>query len=55
MGARIIADTGYRDTLARPQLENWRNGWDSNPRGSANPLAVFKTAAFNHSATLPNT
>jgi hypothetical protein len=31
----------------------WRKGWDSNPRGSANPLAVFKTAALNHSATLP--
>jgi hypothetical protein len=32
----------------------WRKGWDSNPRGSVNPLAVFKTAALNHSATLPN-
>jgi site-specific DNA recombinase len=32
---------------------NWRKGWDSNPRGSVNPLAVFKTAALNHSATLP--
>src|SRR4029077_5804495 len=31
----------------------WRKGWDSNPRGSVNPLAVFKTAALNHSATLP--
>ena len=30
-----------------------RKGWDSNPRGSVNPLAVFKTAALNHSATLP--
>jgi hypothetical protein len=32
----------------------WRKGWDSNPRGSVNPLAVFKTAALNRSATLPN-
>ena len=32
----------------------WRKGWDSNPRGSVNPLAVFKTAALNHSATLPS-
>src|SRR5262249_49539725 len=31
----------------------WRKGRDSNPRGSVNPLAVFKTAALNHSATLP--
>src|SRR5262249_30578550 len=31
-----------------------RKGWDSNPRGSVNPLAVFKTAALNHSATLPS-
>src|ERR1700682_2646101 len=33
---------------------SWRKGWDSNPRGSVNPLAVFKTAALNHSATLPS-
>ena len=32
----------------------WRKGWDSNPRGSVNPLAVFKTAALNRSATLPS-
>jgi hypothetical protein len=31
----------------------WRKGWDSNPRGSVNPLPVFKTGALNHSATLP--
>jgi hypothetical protein len=31
----------------------WRKGWDSNPRGNSRPLAVFKTAALNHSATLP--
>jgi hypothetical protein len=43
-------------TIARTRLGSlsWRKGWDSNPRGSANPLAVFKTAALNHSATLPN-
>jgi len=34
-------------------LDTWRKGWDSNPRGSVNPLAVFKTAALNRSATLP--
>src|SRR3974390_1376147 len=34
-------------------IQFWRKGWDSNPRGSANPLAVFKTAALNRSATLP--
>jgi hypothetical protein len=33
---------------------SWRKGWDSNPRGSVNSLAVFKTAAFNRSATLPS-
>jgi hypothetical protein len=32
----------------------WRKGWDSNPRGSVNPLPVFKTGALNHSATLPS-
>jgi hypothetical protein len=34
-------------------MDAWRKGWDSNPRGSVNPLAVFKTAALNRSATLP--
>ena len=38
----------------RGKTLNWRKGWDSNPRGSVNPLAVFKTAALNHSATLPS-
>ena len=33
--------------------DDWRKGWDSNPRGSVNPLPVFKTGALNHSATLP--
>src|SRR5439155_6385886 len=33
---------------------NWRKGWDSNPRGPSRALAVFKTAALNHSATLPH-
>jgi hypothetical protein len=32
----------------------WRKGWDSNPRGPLRALAVFKTAALNHSATLPS-
>ena len=35
-------------------LALWRKGWDSNPRGTLRPLAVFKTAALNHSATLPH-
>ena len=34
-------------------FENWRRGWDSNPRGRFHALAVFKTAAFNRSATSP--
>jgi hypothetical protein len=32
---------------------HWRKGRDSNPRGPSRALAVFKTAALNHSATLP--
>jgi hypothetical protein len=32
---------------------NWRRGRDSNPREASRPLAVFKTAAFNRSATPP--
>src|SRR6476619_5071774 len=43
-----IVDNGNRQKTSL-----WRKGWDSNPRGSVNPLAVFKTAALNHSATLP--
>jgi hypothetical protein len=39
--------------MANDRESFWRKGWDSNPRGSVNPLAVFKTAALNHSATLP--
>src|SRR3974377_2253577 len=35
-------------------MQFWRKGWDSNPRGSVNPLAVFKTAALNRSAALPS-
>src|SRR3977135_3416298 len=38
----------------RRRMLNWRKGWDSNPRGSVNPLPVFKTGALNHSATLPS-
>lgn len=30
----------------------WRKGWDLNPR-TGSPPAVFKTAAFGRSATLP--
>src|SRR6266536_1383023 len=35
------------------EISTWRKGWDSNPRGPLRALAVFKTAALNHSATLP--
>jgi site-specific DNA recombinase len=38
----------------RSSVLKWRKGWDSNPRGASRPLAVFKTAALNHSATLPS-
>src|SRR5262245_37461944 len=41
------------DVSERRRTLRWRKGWDSNPRGSVNPLAVFKTAALNRSATLP--
>src|SRR5207248_328858 len=66
---RRIELPGCRQVAGRPRIERrkslaakrsrregaalWRKGWDSNPRGSVNPLAVFKTAALNHSATLP--
>ena len=43
----------WRGSTASRQTGRERKGWDSNPRGSVNPLAVFKTAALNHSATLP--
>src|SRR6266849_4147969 len=60
-GLGVLPDDLYiriepRPRIGRPakhELETWRKGWDSNPRGSVNPLAVFKTAALNHSATLP--
>jgi hypothetical protein len=32
---------------------HWRRGWDSNPRSRLLRIAVFETAAFNHSATSP--
>jgi hypothetical protein len=44
---------GLVNDSERQRTSRWRKGWDSNPRGSVNPLAVFKTAALNHSATLP--
>ena len=34
-------------------LEFWRREWDSNPRYRSRDMAVFKTAAFNHSAISP--
>ena len=39
--------------MAAMLIKEWRMGWDSNPRESMNPLPVFKTGAFNHSATHP--
>ena len=33
--------------------EDWWRGWDSNPRCRSLDMAVFKTAAFNRSATSP--
>ena len=45
--------TSFYARLPPSAALKWRKGWDSNPRGSVNPLAVFKTAALNRSATLP--
>jgi hypothetical protein len=45
--------SAFADDGERWRTTGWRKGWDSNPRGSVNPLAIFKTAALNHSATLP--
>lgn len=36
-----------------PSIYYWRRGRDSNPRDPAKGLTVFKTVAFNHSATPP--
>jgi hypothetical protein len=38
--------------LSEPSWDGWRRGRDSNPRGLA-PIPVFKTGAFNRSATPP--
>jgi hypothetical protein len=59
---RRIAIWGKNDDVSRGRQDVnrcattwfWRKGWDSNPRGTLRPLAVFKTAALNHSATLPS-
>src|SRR5262245_41264160 len=48
VGSGKSADSGVPSSVLK-----WRKGWDSNPRGSVNPLAVLKTAALNRSATLP--
>jgi hypothetical protein len=52
---RMVALSHYPDIPPFQGLatRGWRKGWDSNPRGSVNPLPVFKTGALNHSATLP--
>ncbi len=34
-------------------MNYWRRGRDLNPRWTAKPTAVFKTAALNHSTTPP--
>jgi hypothetical protein len=34
--------------LTSPPEITKRRVWDSNPRGSSRPLAVFKTAAIGH-------
>src|SRR4029079_5841838 len=42
----------FAEVCRSVSLTRWRKGWDSTPRGSVNPLPVFKTGALNHSATL---
>ena len=50
-GARLGAGAGTSSQFVNiKQIQEV----ESNPRGSVNPLAVFKTAALNHSATLPS-
>ena len=34
--------------------ENWRRGWDSNPRSRVNGIPLFESGAFSHSATSPH-
>jgi hypothetical protein len=41
-----------RDRKRKSLILKWRRGRDSNPRGLA-PIPVFKTGAFNRSATPP--
>ncbi len=43
----------FLESLGCTKKGLWRRGWDSNPRGVSRPLPVFKTGAFNRSATLP--
>ena len=43
----------YEKTRTRRAFRIWRRGGDSNPRRGVNPLTVFETAAFDHSATSP--
>jgi hypothetical protein len=56
IGQKCPTIKGYRTKMSvtrEDMLGRWRKGWDSNPRGTSQPLAVFKTAALNRSATLP--
>src|ERR1700704_905915 len=50
---KMLINCAYLNGGEWLRMKYWRKGWDSNPRGSVNPLAVFKTAALSHSATLP--
>ena len=56
MGAGGGGFTARSNTKKSPlsrALDKWRRGRDSNPRRGVNPLTVFETAAFDHSATSP--
>ena len=39
--------------LAYWKFELWRREWDSNPRGSVNPLHAFQACTFGHSVISP--
>ena len=62
LSARPMPQVRTRDPLParhkKPRMRGvprvWRRGGDSNPRTGVNPLTVFETAAFDHSATSPN-
>ena len=49
---------GCRERLPRirrlSSSENWRRGWDSNPRSRVNGIPLFESGAFSHSATSPH-